>query len=120
MIEDADGRMWPIDLNPRLFGSVGIAQAAGVPLSTLWCRWLLGERPSPVTARPGVTYRWEQGDARHIVWQLRNGDARGALAAARPRPGTTHPYFQASDPLPFVAQCAELAAVRLRHAMGRR
>jgi predicted ATP-grasp superfamily ATP-dependent carboligase len=120
MIEDSDGQMWPIDLNPRLFGSVGIARAAGVPLSTLWSRWLLGERPEPQIGRPGATYRWEQGDARHIVWQLRNGAARAALGSARPRPGTTHPYFEAGDPLPFVAQCGELAAVRLRHLAGRR
>jgi predicted ATP-grasp superfamily ATP-dependent carboligase len=120
MIEDGDGHMWPIDFNPRLFGSLGIARAAGVPLSSLWCRWLLGERPAPVVNRPGATYRWEQGDARNIVWQLRNGDVRAALAALRPRPGTTHPYFQAGDPLVFVAQCGELVAVRLRHASGRR
>jgi predicted ATP-grasp superfamily ATP-dependent carboligase len=119
MIEDGDGRMWPIDFNPRLFGSMGIARAAGAPLSSLWCRWLLGERPSPRVGRPGATYRWEQGDARNIVWQLRNGDARGALASVRPKPGTTHPYFKASDPLPFVAQCGELVAVRLRHATKR-
>ncbi len=119
MIEGADGHTWPIDFNPRLFGSMGIARAAGVPLSTLWCRWLLGERPSPRVGRAGVTYRWEQGDARNIVWQLRQGDPRGALASVRPKPGTTHPYFELSDPLPFVAQCGELAAVRLRHAAGR-
>jgi len=119
MIEEDNGTMWPIDFNPRLFGSMGIARAAGVPLSTLWCRWLLGENPSPCVGRPGVTYRWEQGDVRNIVWQLRQGDAMGALSAARPRLGTTHPYFELRDPLPFVAQCGELAAVRLRHAAGR-
>ncbi len=119
MIEDGDGHMWPIDFNPRLFGSIGIARAAGVPLSTLWVRWLLGERPAPQVGRPGATYRWEQGDARNIAWRLRNGDARAALASVRPKPGTTHPYFKASDPLPFVAQCGELVAVRLRHATER-
>lgn len=121
LIEGEDGVTRPIDFNPRLFGSMSIARAAGVPLSTLWCDWLLGKDPQPVTARPGVVYRWEQGDARRLLWQARGGDARGAIAAAMPRRGTTHPYFEPLDPLPFVAQCAELAGVRLRHATaGRR
>jgi D-aspartate ligase len=120
MIEDDNGDRWPIDFNPRLFGSMGIARAAGVPLSTLWCRWLLGERPAPQVGRPGATYRWEQGDARNIVWQLRQGDTREAIAAARPKPGTIHPYFELRDPLPFVAQVGELAGVVVRRATGRR
>jgi predicted ATP-grasp superfamily ATP-dependent carboligase len=119
LIEDEDGVLRPIDLNPRLFGSLSVARAAGVPLSSLWCEWLLGRDPRPRTARPGVAYRWEQGDARRLLWQLRHGDAQGALAAAMPRHGTIHPYFAARDPLPFVAQCAELAAVRFRHSSGR-
>lgn len=114
MIEGEDGSMRPIDLNPRLFGSMEIARASGVPLSTLWCAWLLGLDPPPATARPGTRYRWEQGDARRLLWQARNGDARGALAAAAPRKGTAHPYWEARDPLPFLAQCIELANARLR------
>jgi predicted ATP-grasp superfamily ATP-dependent carboligase len=120
MIEGADGTMRPIDFNPRMFGSMGIARAAGVPLATLWSQWLLGERPSPAVGRPGVTYRWEQGDARNIVWQLRNGDVRGALTSVRPVPGTMHPYLQASDPLVLLAQCGELVAVRFQNARKQR
>jgi predicted ATP-grasp superfamily ATP-dependent carboligase len=120
MIEGDDGVIRPIGLNPRLFGSISIARAAGVPLSTLWCDWLLGKEPQPVTCTPGVAYRWEQGDARRILWQLRRGDSHGALCALAPRRGTAHPYFELRDPLPFVAQCVELAAVRWRHTVGER
>jgi predicted ATP-grasp superfamily ATP-dependent carboligase len=112
LIECEDRVLRPIDFNPRPYGSMTVSQAAGAPLATLWCRWLLGEAPVPAAARPGVHYRMEDMDARHILWRLRKGDFRGAALAARPRRHTTHAWFRARDPLPLLARGLELGQVR--------
>ena len=116
LIECDHGAIKAIDFNPRLYGSMSVARAAGAPLATLWCGWVLGEDPKPAMARAGVGYRWEEGDVLHIGWQLRNGDFRGAAAAAFPRRGVTHAYFRARDPLPTVALAIELGRRLLARA----
>ncbi len=113
-IEGADGVLHAIDFNPRPYGCMGVAQAAGVPLTTLWCDSLLGEMPTPVTARPGVCWRMEDSDARNILWQWRLGHRRGALRAALPRTRTTHAYFRWRDPMPLLVRAAELGSLRRR------
>lgn len=119
LIERQDGATMAIDFNPRLYGSMSIAAAAGVPLAALWCAWLLGEDPQPVTARPGVHYRMEDMDARHILWQLRGADYRGAALALLPRRHTTHAYYRTRDPLPLLARGVELAQARWQHRVKR-
>ena len=99
----------PIDLNPRPYGSLALASAAGAPLAAIWCDWLLGRgsrtaRNRPVRAQPGIRYRWEDGELRHMCQELRNGRRRSALAPLRPRRGVTHAHFQSSDPLPLIAR----------------
>jgi predicted ATP-grasp superfamily ATP-dependent carboligase len=118
LIEGAGGIANAIDFNPRLYGSMSIADAAGAPLAALWCAWLLGEDPRPATARPGFRYRMEDMDARHIAWQLRRGDYRRAGRALLPARRTTHAYFQARDPAPLLVRAAELAAARWQHSRG--
>lgn len=93
----------PIDLNPRPYGSLALASAAGAPLAVEWCRFLTGERPSRVAARPGYRYRWEEAELRHLWWSLRRGRLRAALAALRPRRRTVHAYFHWRDPAPLAA-----------------
>jgi predicted ATP-grasp superfamily ATP-dependent carboligase len=112
MIKSEDGSIRAIDFNPRLFGSMTTARAGGAPLTALWCAWLLGSDPAPMTARAGVHYRMEDMDARHILWQLRGGDYRGAALAALPQRHTAHAYFEARDPLPLLARGVELAHAR--------
>jgi len=74
-----DGRL--IDLNPRLYGSLALAIAAGVDVPNL----LVADAPTPVgEGRPGVRYQWLEGDLRY--GGLRNAPktlayARGAVAA---------------------------------------
>jgi len=109
LIECDNGAIKAIDFNPRMYGSMSVAQAAGAPLAALWCAWLLGEDPKPVTARTGVAYRWEEGDAQHIVWRIRRRDYRGAAVAALPRRGATHGYFRVRDPMPAVAAGVQFA-----------
>jgi len=112
LIERSDGTAMAIDFNPRLYGSMSIARAAGAPIASLWCAWLLGEDPVPATARAGVHYRMEDMDARHILWQLRGRDYRGAAVAALPRRHTTHAYFRTRDPMPLIGRGVELAQAR--------
>jgi CelD/BcsL family acetyltransferase involved in cellulose biosynthesis/predicted ATP-grasp superfamily ATP-dependent carboligase len=109
LIEGNGGVIEAIDFNPRAYGSMGLASAAGAPLAALWCRWLRGEQIEPVVARAGVRYRWEDADARHILWHLRAGDYRGAVRAAAPRRGVAHAFAQARDPLPLLVHGVQLA-----------
>jgi len=112
LIQAASDRLVPIDLNPRPYGSMALAVAAGAPLPAIWCDWLLGRDPQPVRARPGHRYRWEDADLRHLVWQLRHGKLRAAGEAAWPRRGVTHAYFRIADPLPLLIRGLSMARSR--------
>ncbi len=102
-----------VDLNPRAYGSLSLAVAAGVNLAGIWCDLLAGERRFLVRARPGVFYRWLEGDLRHLARAVQTGEMRpgAALRALRPHPGTAHGPESLSDPAPMLA--------RLRYAAAR-
>ena len=108
LMERPDGRLTALDLNPRFYGSVALAIAAGANVPAIWCEWLLGRDPTPSTARAGVRYRWEDADLRHALRVARAGSPGKAFAILRPRSGTTHPYFASNDPGPLVARAIEL------------
>lgn len=120
LIVDDDGRAIPIDLNPRAYGSMSLATAAGANLPAVFLAWVHGEDPAPVRARPGVRYRWEDGDLRHIAWLARSRRFAEAFAAARPRRDTTYAYFRVSDPKPFAARVLTIARDKALVAAGRR
>ena len=101
VISSKAGEFVPIDLNPRPYGSMALASAAGAPLATGWCDWLLDRGPRAVRARPGCLYRWEIGDIRHAAWQLRHGHLAGTIAPLLPYRSVAHAHFQSSDPLPL-------------------
>jgi len=115
----------PIDLNPRPYGSMALANAAGAPLAAIWCDWLLesrlptspgrGGQPQPVVARAGVRYRWEDGDLRYVVAQLRRERYRSAIGALRPHGRVAHAHFQAADPLPMLARVLYLGKRLIKH-----
>jgi predicted ATP-grasp superfamily ATP-dependent carboligase len=98
------GRYGAIDLNPRLFGWLTLAVHAGANLPALWCDWLCDRNPAPAHASSGVRYRWEDGDARHSLWQLRRGNVRAAAAVLRPRRRVVHAFFELADPAPLPAE----------------
>lgn len=98
-----------LDVNPRAYGSLPLAVAAGVNLPALHCRTALGYEPQQVQrARVGVRYRWVEGDVRHILGALRDGDvdAGGAWRALRPRRATAHSVVSLTDPLPALTRLA--------------
>jgi predicted ATP-grasp superfamily ATP-dependent carboligase len=103
-----------LDLNPRVYGSLPLAVAAGANLPLIYCDRVAGKKAPLIRARPGVFYRWLEGDLRHLGWAVRGGrmGIGSALAALRPHPGTAHSTEWLRDPMPMVA--------RLRHAASRR
>lgn len=105
-----------VDLNPRIYGSISLALAAGVNLVGMWCGLLRGEEePSElVRARPHVFYRWLEGDLRSIAAGLKDRRLapRMALRATRPRPGAAHGVESLRDPKPAWARLRYVAQSR--------
>ena len=104
-----------LDLNPRVYGSLPLAVASGVNLPAILCALLRGEVVERRRARPGVAYRWLEGDLRHILAGVRAGrlSVAGAASALRPRRHTAHSVFSATDPGPQLARIGHiLASVR--------
>jgi FAD-dependent urate hydroxylase len=116
---ERSGEEWAaIDLNPRPYGSLALAIGAGANLPGIWSAHLMDRAPEPVTARPGVFYRWEDADLRYVLWQLRHGDIGAVPAVLRPHRGTVHPHFELSDPGPFLARSLYLATAARRRAQS--
>ena len=101
-----------IDLNPRVYGSLPLAVAAGANLVGVLCDLLRGVDRADVRAKPGVFYRWLEGDARTLFAAMRRGKISpgSALRALAPRLGTAHSVESLNDPGPML--------MRLRHAFG--
>jgi predicted ATP-grasp superfamily ATP-dependent carboligase len=112
MLEQADGRYSAIDLNPRPFGWLALALRAGVNLPALYCDSIRGHSITRVRAEPGVCYRWEDGDLRHVLSRFRSTRSAATLAALRPGRGTAHAFFGLTDPGPLAAQALLLLANR--------
>ncbi len=120
LMETAGSAWHAIDMNPRPYGSMAVAIAAGANLPLLWCRHLLGDTPDPVKAAPGVFYRWTDADIGHGLWQLRSGSPAAAGRVLRPRRGVVHPYGQRSDPGPGAARLVELGGMAVSLYRARR
>lgn len=102
-----------LDLNPRVYGSLPLAVSAGVNLAAIHCDLVRGGAAVRRRGRPGVTFRFTEGDLRHVVSQVRaKAMSPGeALRALRPRRGVAHPVESLRDPGPLLA--------RLRFALGK-
>jgi predicted ATP-grasp superfamily ATP-dependent carboligase len=109
-----DGRLSLIDFNPRLYGSLSLAVAAGANLPAIWCDHLLGGTPVPVVAEAGFRYRWEDGELSNLVSLACRGRFGEAAAVLAPLRNVTHAQFRLSDPGPLAARLVHLA----RRALG--
>jgi predicted ATP-grasp superfamily ATP-dependent carboligase len=120
LLELGENRFGAIDLNPRPFGWLALAVGAGANLPALWCDHVLGRRSvSPGRARPGVWYRWGEGDLRAAVGHLRGGHARAAVPMLRPHRSVVHAQFRIDDPAPIVARMLSLAQKASRRNIAR-
>lgn len=99
-----------IDFNPRFYGSLALAIAAGLNLPAIWAELLAGRSPRVGEYRVGVRYRTEEGDVRALAHAFAHGDRRGALRGLIPRRGTVHPIFELRDPRPIVVSLRKLRA----------
>lgn len=98
-----------IDVNPRVYGSLPLAVAAGANLPAVHCDLLRGRGAGLVRGRAGVRYRWLEGDLRHVMhaWRTGQSTAMRSIVDLLPRPGTAHSTETLRDPGP--------AIVRLQH-----
>ncbi len=80
-LQDADGRLYLIDLNGRFYGSMALAISAGASLPAVWAADAIGLRPEPQFARPGRRYQWLEGDLR-LAWAGRVATRRCGQASA--------------------------------------
>jgi predicted ATP-grasp superfamily ATP-dependent carboligase len=110
LLELGENRFGAIDLNPRPFGWMALAIGAGANLPALWCDHVLEQSSvSPAGARTGVHYRWEDGDIRNALAQLRQGHLRSAAAVLRPYRRVIHAHFRLDDPAPLAARMLSIA-----------
>jgi len=112
-IRNPDGEHYLIDLNPRVYGSLALAVAAGLNLPGIWVDLLLGRRPYINDYRIGVRFRQEEKDIRALARMLVDGDRLGALQGFVPRRGTTHAIFSLRDPLPLLTSAGRKLIRRL-------
>lgn len=102
------GAAYLIDLNPRPYGSLTLAIAAGLNLPAIWLALLAGERPEVGEYRIGIGYRSEERELQAVASMLRHGPRGEALHALLPRRRTTHAVAQLRDPLPALSSLAKL------------
>ncbi len=98
-----------IDLNPRVYGSLALATAAGVNLPAIWSGVVIGSPVEPVSYRVGVRYRSEELDVRALLHLARHGRPIVAAAGMLPRRHTTHSVVTLADPAPGLISLGKLA-----------
>jgi predicted ATP-grasp superfamily ATP-dependent carboligase len=106
-----------IDVNPRVYGSLPLAVAAGVNLPAIACRAAEGLLPDDLSrGRPGVRYRWLEGDVRSVLHHVRAGSmSLGAgLGALAPHRGTAHSIESLRDPGPVAVRVMDVLDGRAR------
>ena len=89
-----------IDFNPRVYGSLALAVAAGHNLMEYWVALLMGSEPKVSAYRVGVRYRAVILDLPGIAAGLRRGPRAEALRALVPHRRTAHAVLSVGDPQP--------------------
>ncbi|HWH28596.1 MAG TPA: hypothetical protein VNU26_06470 [Mycobacteriales bacterium] len=103
-----------VDVNPRVYGSLPLAVAAGANLPSVYADLRCGCSVPFARGATGVRYRWVEGDVRAVLtaWRRHERGAVASAAALLPRRGTAHSTESLLDPGPAVA--------RLRHGLRAR
>lgn len=82
-----DAAEYVIDLNPRVYGSLALAVAAGHNLTVMWTDLLLGGRPCPDSYRRGVRYSRGGGRLPSTADHADRRGQAGSPARISPAPG---------------------------------
>jgi predicted ATP-grasp superfamily ATP-dependent carboligase len=109
-----------IDFNPRLYGSLALATAAGANLPAIWVALLSGCEVDSVSYRVGVRYRAAELDLRALMHVIRSGRPVAGLLGLLPRPRTAHAVISLADPLPALTSLGKLRRHVADHRSGLR
>jgi hypothetical protein len=101
-----------IDLNPRGYGSVALAVAAGARHPVQWARVALDLPFSEQIAISGKRYQWLARDLRSEV--DRAGRIRGVIRALRLAPISAHSLWAPGDPFFLVRYVLRRIATKLK------
>ena len=116
LVEQDTGIPYLIDLNPRLWGSVAQAVAAGIDVPWLLYRLAIDGDLEPQAARsPATRTRWLGGELGVLLEALQATPRRWDLVRAVSLPGTRAQAWDdlvLSDPLPFLTWLFEKASGR--------
>lgn len=103
-------RYSPIDLNPRVFGSLALDVAAGANLPAVWCNSLVGDAGAFEQTHERLAFSWEEGELRNSLAGIVTGSARrDRHLADGPRP-LVRAHLKRDDPGPALACALNLAA----------
>lgn len=105
-----------IDLNPRVYGSLSLATAAGVNLPAIWAALVTGSPVEPTTYRVGVRYRSDELDIRALLHLVRNRRFSAAAPGMVPRRHTAHSVVTLADPAPGLTSLGKLCG-HIRRAL---
>jgi predicted ATP-grasp superfamily ATP-dependent carboligase len=113
-----------IDLNPRVYGSLALATAAGVNLPAIWAALVTGSQVEPTIYQVGVRYRSEELDPRALLDLAMHGRPLAAWKGVLPRRHTAHSVLTLRDPAPGLTSLGKLGrhirdAVRPRRSKRR-
>lgn len=118
-IRDVAGTPHLIDVNPRFYGSMSLAIAAGADFPVLLARAAIGQRTQTPPARVGVRYQWLEGDLRRALAEGRGGIARDVANTMGYARGAVHSIWSRDDVSPGLWHARRLAARAYRKAMTR-
>jgi predicted ATP-grasp superfamily ATP-dependent carboligase len=113
-----------IDVNPRVYGSLALATAAGVNLPAIWAALVTGSQVEPTTYHVGVRYRSEELDVRALLHLAMHGRPLAAWKGVLPHRHTAHSVLNLGDPAPGLTSLGKLGrqirnALRPRRSKGR-
>jgi len=110
------GEHYLIDLNPRIYGTLALASAAGLNLPGIWVDLLLNRQPKIASYRVGTRLRVEEKDVRALLFMLVNdGERWRTLRGLVPHRGTSHAVFSLRDPMPSLTSLAKLLVWSRQH-----
>lgn len=111
IVDEKTGVPYLIDINPRFWGSVNMAIAAGVDFPYLLYRLALdGDIAVQPEQRNGVTTRWIGGEARAFWPAFKRADSKAVYLKQFFCPGKPIYYddFSLADPVPFFVWGADV------------